>query len=121
MRNMRALQFSELGDPLSVLRLADVPTPEPGPGQVRVRLTHRPINPSDLYCVQGIYPVRPELPGSPGFEGFGVIDALGDGVTNLSKGQRVFQATGMPGTWVEFVTAPASGVIAVPDAISDQV
>ena len=118
---MRALQFAEPGDPLTVLRLADVPTPKPGPGQVRVRVTHRPINPSDLYCVQGIYPVRPELPGSPGFEGFGVIDAVGDGVTSVNKGQRVFQATGNPGTWAEYVIAPAEGVVPIPDAINDQV
>jgi len=118
---MRALRFAEVGDPLAVLRLENVPTPEPGPGQVRVRITHRPINPSDLYCVQGTYPVRPELPGSPGFEGFGVIDALGEGVVGLAVGQRVIPATGTPGTWAEFVVAPAAGVIPIPDAISDQV
>src|SRR5688572_2882059 len=110
---MRALRFAQYGDPLSVLRLEEVATPEPGPGEVRLRMTHRPINPSDLYCVQGIYPVRPALPGSPGFEGIGVIDALGDGVTGLTIGQRVIPATGTPGTWAEFIVSPASGVVPI--------
>lgn len=118
---MRALRFAEHGDPLAVLHLDDVQTPEPAPGEVRVRMTHRPINPSDLYCVQGIYPVQPALPGSPGFEGAGVVDATGPGVTGIRVGQRVFSATGAPGTWAEYVTAPASGVFPLPDGISDQV
>jgi NADPH:quinone reductase-like Zn-dependent oxidoreductase len=118
---MRALRFAEAGDPLAVLRLEQVATPEPGPGEVRVRITHRPINPSDLYCVQGIYPVQPTLPGSPGFEGAGTVDAIGPGVAGIERGQRVFSATGAPGTWAECVIAPATGVIPLPDAISDQV
>ncbi|MEO7521161.1 MAG: zinc-dependent alcohol dehydrogenase family protein, partial [Gemmatimonas sp.] len=84
-------------------------------------MTHRPINPSDLYCVQGIYPITPALPGSPGFEGVGVIDALGGGTPGLALGQRVVSATGAPGTWVEYLIAPAAGVIPIPNAISDQV
>ena len=118
---MRAIRFAEHGDPLSVLRLEDVPTPEPGPGEVRLRITHRPVHPADLYCIQGSYPVRPELPGSPGLEGFGVVDAVGPGVKNVAPGQRAVPATGAPGTWVEFMIVPAEGVLPVPDAISDQV
>ena len=118
---MRALRFAHVGDPLEVLRLDDVPTPEPGPGEVRVRMTYRPINPSDLYCIRGIYPVRPSLPGSPGFEGVGIVDALGDGVTGLARGQRVISVTGAPGTWAEQLVLPAQGVLPVPDALSDQV
>src|SRR5690348_1137016 len=66
MHPMRALRFGNVGDPMKVLHLDDVPPPEPGPGDVRVRMTHRPINPSDLLTIQGLYPVRPDLPGSPG-------------------------------------------------------
>lgn len=94
--------------------------PTPGPGEVRLRMTHRPINPSDLYCVQGRYPVRPALPGSPGFEGIGVIDALGDGVSGFAPGQRVVTASGAPGTWAESLIAPAGGLIPIPDAITNQ-
>src|SRR3954463_3858297 len=111
---MRALRFKKCGDPLEVLTLEDVASPVPGPGEVRVRITHRPINPSDLYCVQGVYPVRPELPGSPGFEGVGAIDAIGAGVSGLTVGQRAISATGMPGTWAEHLIAPAEGVVPIP-------
>ena len=118
---MRALRFSKVGEPLDVLRLDEVTTPEPGPGQVRLRMTHRPINPSDLYCIQGTYPIRPELPGSPGFEGVGVIDAVGPGVTGLSRGQRAIPAAGLPGTWAEHLIVRADAVVPMPDALSDQI
>lgn len=83
-------------------------------------MTHRPINPSDLYCIQGIYPIRPDLPGSPGFEGVGVIDALGTGVTGVDRGQRVIPTTGLPGTWAEQLIVPTTSIVPIPDAISDQ-
>ena len=118
---MRALRFANVGDPLEVLRLEEVATPQPGPGQVRLRMTHRPINPSDLYCIQGIYPILPELPGSPGFEGVGFIDALGEGVTHLERGQRAIPATGMPGTWAEYLIVPAGGIVPIPDGVTDPV
>ena len=118
---MRALRFAKVGEPLEVLELVDVPTPEPGPGQVRLRMTHRPINPSDLYCIKGSYPIRPELPGSPGFEGVGVIDGLGPGVNGLTRGQRAIPATGMPGTWAEHLIAPAAAVVPMPEALNDQI
>jgi NADPH:quinone reductase-like Zn-dependent oxidoreductase len=118
---MRALRFSRHGEPLDVLHLDDVPVPQPGPGEVRIRITHRPINPSDLLTIRGLYPNQPSLPGSPGLEGVGVVDAIGDGVTNLSLGQRVISLAGLPGTWAEQVVIHADRALAVPDAVSDQV
>jgi NADPH2:quinone reductase len=118
---MRALRFSRHGEPLDVLHLDDVPAPTPGPGQVRIRITHRPINPSDLLTVRGLYPIQPTLPGSPGLEGVGVVDAVGDGVTNPARGQRVISLAGVPGTWAEQVVIPADRALPVPDAVSDQV
>jgi NADPH2:quinone reductase len=56
---MRVIRLRELGPPLEVLHLEEVATPEPGPGQLRLRMTHRPINPSDLHSISGLYPVRP--------------------------------------------------------------
>lgn len=118
---MRALRLNQFGEPLDVLHLDDVPTPEPGPGEVRVRMTHRSINPSDLLTVRGFYPIRPSLPGSPGLEGVGVVDALGAGVTTLARGQRVISLAGVPGTWAEQLVIPADRALPVPDAVSDQV
>ena len=84
----RALRFDHFGPPAEALQLVDVPQPNPGPGQVRLRLTHRAINPSDLLTVSGHYGRLPTLPAVPGFEAVGRIDALGEGVTGWQIGQR---------------------------------
>ena len=70
---MKAVVFERFGDPSEVLQVRDVPVPEPGRGQVRVRMLASPVNPSDLMTVQGIYGRRPELPATPGFEGVGIV------------------------------------------------
>lgn len=117
---MRALIMDRFGSPDEVLRLADVPSPEPAAGEVRVRLTHRPINPADLLTIAGVYPVRPSLPGTVGLEGVGRIDALGEGVVAPAIGTRVISLAGTPGTWAEQVVLPADRVLPIPDALSDQ-
>jgi NADPH2:quinone reductase len=106
---------------MQVLHLEDVPSPEPGPGDVRVRMTHRPINPSDLLTIQGFYPKRPALPGSPGLEGVGVVDAVGANVRGVAVGQRVISTAGMPGTWAEQFVIPADRAVPIPEVMSDQV
>ncbi len=114
---MRALRFHRHGPPADVLQLDDVPTPEPGPGQVRLRLTHRPIHPSDLSMVKGTYGRSRELPAVGGNEGLGVVDAVGDGVS-LAVGQRAVKLGEAP-TWQDAVVLPEAEVLAVPDALAD--
>ena len=77
---MKAIVCEHFGDPADVLNVRDVPLPEPGPGQVRVRMLASPINPSDLLMVRGEYGRRPALPATPGFEGVGVVEAAGPGL-----------------------------------------
>src|SRR5437763_205533 len=77
---MKAIVFDRFGDPADVLQVREVPAPEPGRGQVRVRMIASPINPSDLMTVRGQYGKRPALPYTPGYEGVGVIDAAGPGL-----------------------------------------
>lgn len=115
---MRAIRFEQFGPPAEVLHLADLPTPEPGPGQARVRLTHRSINPSDLLTVSGEYGSLPRLPATPGFEGVGRVEALGEGTRGLAPGMRVVPL-GAGGTWRESVIADATLLVPVSDVVSD--
>ena len=116
---MRALRFHAFGKPAHVLRLDDLPTPEPGPGAVRVRLTHRSLNPADLHTILGHYGALPGLPAVGGHEGAGVVEALGEGVTGVAVGQRVVPL-GVDGTWQEAVVVPAEALFPVPDGVPDE-
>ncbi|GAB3931527.1 zinc-dependent alcohol dehydrogenase family protein [Larkinella terrae] len=115
---MQTVSFSSIGKPTDVLQVVDAPLPEPGPGEVRIKVIASPINPSDLMFVQNLYGIQPELPSGAGFEGVGIVDALGEGVT-MRTGIRVsFTAIG---TWSEYVLAKQRSLIPVPDALSDEV
>lgn len=116
---MRSVRFHEFGNPAEVLRVEEVETPTPGTGQLLLKMRARPVNPSDLLTVRGLYGSLPELPAAPGLEGMGEVAEVGEGVTALRAGQRVIPL-GVAGTWAEFIVAPATQVIPVPDAISDQ-
>src|SRR5579862_2941291 len=113
---MKAVQFDTFGDPAEVLHVAEVPKPEPGPGQVRVRMIASPINPSDLLTVRGLYGARPPLPATPGFEGVGVVEARGPGILGrLRFGKRVAVLNNKTGNWAEYAILPARQVVPVPD------
>jgi NADPH:quinone reductase len=120
---MKAVVCERFGDPVEVLQVRDVPVPDPGPGQVRVRMLASPINPSDLLTVRGQYGRRPTLPVTPGFEGVGVVDAAGPGLLRrlrgLSLGRRVAVLNGFGGNWQEFVVLPARQLVPLPDDIAD--
>ena len=121
---MKALVFDRFGEPAEVLQLKDVALPEPGPGQVRVRMLASPINPSDLLVVRGRYGRLPTLPATPGFEGVGVIDAAGPGflrlLRGLKPGRRVAVLNGSGGNWQEFVVLPARQVVPVSSDLPDE-
>ncbi|MHA7273055.1 zinc-binding dehydrogenase [Arthrobacter sp. Bz4] len=117
---MRAIRQHTFGEPWDVLQVDEVTTPEPGPGQVRVRTLLSPIHNHDLWTVRGTYGFKPELPAQAGSEAVGVIDALGDDVEHLSVGQRV--ATGGTfGVWAEFFIAQAQGLVPVDEGATDEV
>src|SRR5262249_40235442 len=107
-RTMKAIVFEQFGEPADVLRVQEVPTPEPGPGQVRVRMIASPVNPSDLLTARGLYGVLPTLPSTPGFEGVGVVDTIGPGILGkLVKGKRVTAINPAGGNWAEYAVIPA--------------
>ncbi|HET9974909.1 MAG TPA: alcohol dehydrogenase catalytic domain-containing protein, partial [Streptosporangiaceae bacterium] len=83
---MRAAVVPAFGQPLVI---EDRPVPEPGPGQVVVRMEASGLCHTDIHAANGDWPVTPTVPFIPGHEGVGLVTALGDGVTSLKAGQRV--------------------------------
>lgn len=116
---MRSAIHATFGEPTDVLTFGESPILQPGPGQVRVRTILSPIHNHDIWTVRGSYGYKPELPAIGGSEAVGTIDALGDGVTGVTVGQRVAVAS-VHGTWAEYFLAPATGLVPVPGAISDE-
>ena len=118
---MRAWQVDELGEPAEVMRLRDgLPQPEPGPGQVLVRVRAAAVNFPDALMVRGHYQVRPPLPFTPGVELCGVVEALGEGATGWSPGDRVIGNPVLPsGAFAEYALLEASAVFRAPDALDD--
>jgi NADPH:quinone reductase-like Zn-dependent oxidoreductase len=118
---MKAVVFESFGNPSEVLQVRDLPVPEPGPGQVQVRMLASPINPSDLLYVRGQYGSRPKLPATPGFEGVGIVEAAGAGLLGrLRLGKRVAVLGSEAGTWREQVVVPAKRVVPVPAGVPDE-
>jgi len=119
---MRAIVYSEPG-PSSVLRLVERDLPEPGAGEVRVRLIRAGVNPTDWKQRSGTTYAAMSLPEiTPGQDGAGVVDALGDGVHGLAVGDRVWLHMvqhGQPyGTAAEYVIAPLHKAVPLPESAS---
>ncbi len=112
-----AIRVHQTGGP-EVLRWDEVDVKEPGRGQARVRHTAVGLNYIDTYHRTGLYPA--ELPMTPGMEGAGVVEAVGEGVTDLAPGQRVAYAGGPPGAYAEVRLIPADRLVPLPDDIDDQ-
>jgi NADPH:quinone reductase len=121
---MRAIVFDRFGEPADVLQVRDVAETAPGRGQVRVRMRASPVNPSDLLVVRGQYGRLPTLPATPGFEGVGVVDAVGGGLLarlrGLKPGRRVAVLNGSGGNWQESVMISARSAVPVPDDLPDE-
>lgn len=110
---MRAIRVHETGGP-EVLRLEELPPPEPGPGQVRVKVAATGLNYIETYQRTGLYKL--ELPFTPGGEFAGTIDAAGPDVAGWSVGDRVATASGSGG-YAEYALAPADKLVRVPEAL----
>ncbi|TNC49163.1 zinc-binding dehydrogenase [Rubellimicrobium rubrum] len=115
---MRSVVYESFGRPEQVLKVAERPRPEPGPGQVLVRMVLSPIHNHDLMTTAGSYGIRPALPAVGGTEALGLVEVLGEGVSHLRAGQRV--AGGASETWAEFYLADAARLVPVPDGVSDK-
>jgi len=110
---MRAIRIHQPGGP-EVLTVEDVPTPEPGPEQVRVRVRAAGVNFIDIYHRTGLYPLP--LPFVPGQEGSGEVDAVGSDVDSFTKGDRVAWAS-IIGSYAEYAIVPAGSLVRLPEDV----
>jgi NADPH2:quinone reductase len=114
---MKAIRVHEFGGP-EVLRLEEVPDPQAAAGQVVVHVRAAGVNPVDTYIRTGAHAVKPQLPFTPGLDAAGEIEAVGEGVTRLTVGQRVYTAGSLTGTYAERALCDESQVHALPDRVS---
>jgi NADPH:quinone reductase len=111
---MRAIQVNGTGGP-DQLQVADLPEPQPGEGQVRIRVAAVGVNFIDIYHRKGVYPRS--MPFVPGAEVAGTVDAVGPGVADLEVGDRVATAAAGGGAYAELAVASADQVVAVPPGV----
>ncbi len=114
---MRALVCHTITDDFSGTEIRDVPMPEPGPGEVRVRVKAASVNFPDLLLTQGKYQLKLEPPFTPGMDFSGVVDALGEGVTDFSIGDAVAGGNRF-GAFAEYLTVPVAGLQKKPENMS---
>ncbi len=114
----KAIRMHQTGGP-EVLAWEELEVPAPGPGQVLLRHTAVGLNYIDTYHRSGLYPV-PSLPSGLGMEAAGVVEEVGEGVTDLEAGQRVVYAGGPPGAYAERRTMSAERLVPIPDGIDNQ-
>jgi alcohol dehydrogenase, propanol-preferring len=139
---MKAAVVTDFGSPLTV---KDLPDPEPGPGQVLVRIEASGLCHTDIHAARGDWPVRPTPPFVPGHEGIGTVVAVGPGVTQRTLGDRVAIAWlgsacgrcrycisgwetlceaqtnsgySVDGAWAEYALADAAYAVEVPDSVT---
>jgi NADPH2:quinone reductase len=114
---MKAILVHEFGAP-DVLKLEEVPTPQPAAGQVLVRVKATGVNPYDTYMRSGSYAIKPSLPYTPGSDAAGTIESVGAGVTRVKPGDRVYTANTLSGAYAEYALALESQVHRLPDRAS---
>ena len=113
----QAIRLHETGGP-EVLKLETVEVGEPGPGQARVRHALVAVNFIDVYFRTGRYPMP--LPNGLGSDAVGVVEAVGEGVTDIRVGQRVGYLLGPQGAYSDVRVMPADVLIPLPDGVSDR-
>ena len=117
METINAAVYETHGNPADVLHVESRPWPTPAAGEVIVKMRATPINPADLNQIEGKYPVRAELPATPGFEGAGIVADVGAEVKGLTSGTLVILPHNV-GTWRDAVAVKADELVVVPEGIN---
>ncbi len=113
---MQAIRIHEKGGP-EVLQLAELPIPQPGPGQVLIRVEAIGINFIEIYFRTGVY--KASFPLTPGSEAAGTVEELGPGVTGFAAGEAV-ASTSVLGSYAEYALVPAAQLVKVPAGLSPE-
>lgn len=116
---MKAIRVSEFGGP-EVLKLEEIPDPKPGPGQVVVAIKAAGVNPVETYVRTGKYTSVPKLPYTPGGDAAGVVEAVGEGVTGVKPGDRVWTTGTITGAYAEKALCEERQVHPLPQKLTFQ-
>ena len=111
-KSFKAAIYETHGNPAEVLRVVEQPWPQPAPHEVVVKMSAAPINPADLNAIEGKYPIKAELPATPGMEGAGVVVEVGTAVRDLKVGAHVILPHSL-GTWREACVVAADKLVPV--------
>src|SRR3981081_3005752 len=115
-KTISAAVYEAHGNPADVLRVETRPWPTAAPDEVVVEMRAAPINPADLNAIEGKYPIRPQLPATPGFEGAGIVVDLGGEGEDTDKGALVNGPHAL-GPWRNACAAKATELVGVPPEI----
>ena len=113
---MQAIQIQETGGP-EVLHLVDLPIPQPGPGQVLLRVEATGVNFIEIYFRKGVY--KASMPMTPGSEAAGTVEELGPGVTGFAAGDTV-ASVAVLGSYAEYALVPAAQLVKVPAGLTPE-
>jgi mitochondrial enoyl-[acyl-carrier protein] reductase / trans-2-enoyl-CoA reductase len=115
-KTFKAAVYETHGNPAEVLRVVDIPWPEPAANEAVVKMSAAPINPADLNSIEGKYPIKAPLPATPGMEGAGVVVEIGSAVRDLAVDMQVILPHNF-GTWREIALIAADKLVATPPEI----
>jgi NADPH2:quinone reductase len=114
---MKAIRVHAFGGP-EVMKLEHVQEPKTGPGQVLIQVHAAGVNPVDCYVRSGLYPLKPQLPFTPGMDAAGIVESVGEGVTRVKVGDRVYVAGTVSGSYAEKTSCEEARVFRLPQKVS---
>jgi len=114
---MKAMRVAQYGDP-SVLQMQDIPKPQPGPGEALVRVGAAGVNYADIYFRNGAARLPIPFPFTPGIEGAGAVESIGEGVSEVKPGDRVAYATRGIGSYAEYHAVSVGHLAPLPNKVS---
>src|SRR5260221_3541454 len=113
---MKAIRVAQFGPPY-VMRLEELSGPRPVPGEVLLRIEAAGVNPVDVYIRSGQYGRLPGLPYTPGLDGAGLVEAIGDGVTGWRPGDRVYVGGAAGGSYATHTLRAACQIHSLPEPV----